>query len=97
MKTVPRLRSKDVAGNDRRQGAARTARGMGMLAAVAASVILAAGCSRQEPAASGPRAAEVSALRCMMHAPPHVAKWSEEHPAWRVVRWRCRTLRQQDT
>ena len=44
-----------------------------------------------------PLAAEVSALRCMMHAPPHVAKWSEEHPAWRVVRWRCRTLRQQDT
>ena len=33
-----------------------------------------------------------SALRCVMMAPPHVAKWSEEHPQWRVVRWRCRAV-----
>ena len=32
---------------------------------------------------------EVSPVRCMVAAPPHVARWSEEHPEWRVVRWRC--------
>jgi hypothetical protein len=36
-----------------------------------------------------PLSPEVSAVRCVMTAPPHVAKWSEEHPEWRVVRWRC--------
>jgi hypothetical protein len=36
-----------------------------------------------------PLSHEVSAVRCVMTAPPHVAKWSEEHPRWRVVRWRC--------
>jgi hypothetical protein len=43
-----------------------------------------------------PLMAEVSPARCMMKAPPHVAKWSEEHPEWRIVRWSCRTLRRQD-
>jgi hypothetical protein len=36
-----------------------------------------------------PLDSEISAASCMMKAPPHVAKWSEEHPEWRVVRWRC--------
>jgi hypothetical protein len=27
---------------------------------------------------------------------PHVAQWSEEHPRWRVVRWRCRVGIQHD-
>ena len=31
----------------------------------------------------------ISAVNCMNKAPPHVARWSEEHPEWRVVRWRC--------
>jgi hypothetical protein len=43
-----------------------------------------------------PLDADVSPMRCVMFAPPHVAKWSEEHPEWRVVRWRCSTLRRQD-
>jgi hypothetical protein len=25
----------------------------------------------------------------MLEAPPAIAQWSEEHPARRVVRWRC--------
>jgi hypothetical protein len=33
---------------------------------------------------------EVSAIRCMVSAMPHVAQWAEEHPTWRVVRWQCR-------
>jgi hypothetical protein len=32
---------------------------------------------------------EVTAANCMMNSPPHVARWSVEHPEWRVVRWRC--------
>lgn len=31
----------------------------------------------------------VDALRCAMAAPPHFAKWAEEHPKWRVKRWTC--------
>ena len=26
---------------------------------------------------------------CMMQAPPYIAKWSDEHPAWTVKSWRC--------
>ena len=28
-------------------------------------------------------------LNCMFLAPMEIAKWSEEHPKLRVVRWRC--------
>jgi hypothetical protein len=43
-----------------------------------------------------PLTSEISAVRCMMTAPPHVARWSVEHPQWRVVRWRCRAESQHD-
>jgi hypothetical protein len=36
-----------------------------------------------------PLVSEVSAARCAMKAPPYVARWSADHPEWRVVRWRC--------
>jgi len=26
---------------------------------------------------------------CVMDAPPYFAKSTEEHPAWRIKRWRC--------
>ena len=26
---------------------------------------------------------------CMMQAQPYLAQWAGEHPAYRVVRWRC--------
>jgi hypothetical protein len=26
---------------------------------------------------------------CMMQAPPYLARWAEEHPSFRVARWRC--------
>jgi hypothetical protein len=39
---------------------------------------------------------DISPVRCMMTAPPHVARWSEEHPQWRVVRWQCRTGSQRE-
>ena len=37
-----------------------------------------------------------SPVSCMMTAPPHLAQWSEEHPEWRVVRWRCGPSNRQD-
>jgi hypothetical protein len=30
-----------------------------------------------------------SLRQCMFAAPPAIAQWSEQHPARRVVRWRC--------
>ncbi|MFA5949480.1 MAG: hypothetical protein WC807_04290 [Hyphomicrobium sp.] len=27
--------------------------------------------------------------QCAVAAPPYFAQWSEEHPAWRVRRWKC--------
>jgi hypothetical protein len=44
-----------------------------------------------------PLTSEVSAVRCVMMAPPHVAQWSTEHPEWRVVRWRCRLTTERET
>jgi hypothetical protein len=44
-----------------------------------------------------PLASEGSPMRCMMTAPPHVAKWNTEHPEWRVVRWQCRLTTERDT
>jgi hypothetical protein len=26
---------------------------------------------------------------CTLDAPPHFAKWAEEHPGWRITRWHC--------
>jgi hypothetical protein len=30
-----------------------------------------------------------SLLQCMFLAPSEIAKWSGEHPALKVVRWKC--------
>jgi hypothetical protein len=30
-----------------------------------------------------------SLTQCMFLAPPEIAKWTAEHPAHKVVRWRC--------
>jgi hypothetical protein len=30
-----------------------------------------------------------SPTQCMFLAPPEIAKWTEEHPAFKVVRWKC--------
>ena len=31
----------------------------------------------------------ITLIQCLMTAPPHIAKWSEEHPGWHVERWQC--------
>jgi hypothetical protein len=34
---------------------------------------------------------------CAMSAPPYFAKWMDEHPAWRVMRWKCQPSSLNDT
>ena len=36
-----------------------------------------------------PLDAEYDQTSCMMQAPPYIAKWADEHPAWSVKAWRC--------
>jgi hypothetical protein len=26
---------------------------------------------------------------CMAEAPPYIATWTEQHPKWKVARWKC--------
>jgi hypothetical protein len=37
-----------------------------------------------------------SLMQCMMHAPPYIAQWSNEHPSTRVIKWRCAYPSQSD-
>ncbi len=32
----------------------------------------------------------ISELQCAITAQHRIALWGEEHPNWRVVRWRCK-------
>jgi hypothetical protein len=34
-------------------------------------------------------ASQESLMQCAMNAPPYIAQWSNEHPATRVIKWRC--------
>jgi hypothetical protein len=36
-----------------------------------------------------PLSVDIDANSCVMFAPPHFGQWGEEHPNWRIVRWRC--------
>jgi hypothetical protein len=31
----------------------------------------------------------MSLTQCVMNAQPYIAQWTNEHPKWLVVRWRC--------
>jgi len=33
---------------------------------------------------------------CAMAAPPYIARWIDDHPKWRAVRWRCDASRKRD-
>lgn len=37
-----------------------------------------------------------SMTQCMLRAPIYIAQWTEDHPEFRVVRWRC-SVPEQDT
>jgi len=43
-----------------------------------------------------PLLADVSQNLCMLHAPPHFAKWAEDHPGWQIKSWRCGAASDQD-
>ena len=43
-----------------------------------------------------PLSVAMSPGSCMMSASPHLAQWSEEHPGWRIVKWRCRPAHEVD-
>lgn len=30
-----------------------------------------------------------SLLQCMVLAPTHIARWSQNHPALKIMRWKC--------
>ena len=33
--------------------------------------------------------ADMSLNQCVMNAPPHISQWTNEHPKWVAIRWRC--------
>jgi hypothetical protein len=33
---------------------------------------------------------------CMMHAPPHLAKWADEHPGLVIAKFQCRPATDKD-
>lgn len=33
---------------------------------------------------------QMTEMQCALTAQQRIASWSEEHPKWRVVRWRCK-------
>lgn len=35
---------------------------------------------------------DLEAWACVVGAPPHLARWREKHPGWRVTRWACRPM-----
>ncbi len=43
-----------------------------------------------------PLSVDVDTTQCAMAAPPHFAKWTEEHPGWQVKKWRCTTVNDSD-
>jgi hypothetical protein len=43
-----------------------------------------------------PLLADVSQNLCMLHAPPHFAKWAQDHPGWQIKSWRCGAASDQD-
>ena len=43
-----------------------------------------------------PLDASVDPTNCMMHAPPHIAKWSTDHPGLVITRFTCRPASSDD-
>ena len=35
--------------------------------------------------------------QCAIQAPPYFAQWAEDHPAWRVMKWKCQPAGMDDT
>jgi hypothetical protein len=42
-------------------------------------------CKREELIFEG----DGNLAHCMAEAPPYIAIWTEQHPKWKVSRWKC--------
>jgi len=51
-------------------------------------LIASPGTCREEPVSVGFERPPAP-FQCMMDAPVRIAEWSENHPKWKVTRWRC--------
>lgn len=40
---------------------------------------------------------DIDAAACMLNAPPHLARWLEQHPGLVITRFTCRPASQSDT
>jgi hypothetical protein len=38
----------------------------------------------------------IGPVACVADAPPHFARWAEEHPGWQIKRWRCESASAKD-
>ncbi|MDU9005763.1 hypothetical protein QO231_18185 [Sedimentitalea todarodis] len=39
---------------------------------------------------------DVTPMTCMMRAQPELANWISTHPRWKIARWACQTVRQDE-
>ncbi len=35
---------------------------------------------------------DISPRQCMMGAQPQLAQWTNQHPKWRVAKWKCQAV-----
>lgn len=43
-----------------------------------------------------PLEGDMTTTQCAMFAPPFFAQWADEHPAWKIRRWKCVPAGQSD-
>jgi hypothetical protein len=43
-----------------------------------------------------PLDSSIDPTKCVMHAPPHVAKWADEHPNLVITKFLCRPTNEND-
>lgn len=62
--------------------------------------IIVSACLVQDPAACKdyriPLNEGIDPHSCMMHAPPHLAKWADEHPGLVISKFQCRPAGDKD-
>ncbi len=62
--------------------------------------IIISACLVSDPAACNdyriPLAESVDPTRCVMNAPPHIARWASEHPGLVITKFQCRPAKESD-
>lgn len=63
--------------------------------------IIVSACLANDPTACKdyriPLDSSIDPTKCVMHAPPHIAKWGEEHPNLVITKFQCRPANENDT